>query len=153
MLDEMEQARSPVNRMANDLSIDEKPQMRQFWLRALLVVGLLWGGMPFLTLPLVLMGVISAPLGLVAALVNGLTVAPACTLAFWHRRAACIWLSLNAVVCGVAMVLSEHQTDDRYIVAVISLAGSIAIAVCLDFMEVRRWPAAIGVARSDVPDL
>ncbi|SPE26287.1 membrane hypothetical protein [Candidatus Sulfotelmatomonas gaucii] len=136
--------------MTNDISIDEKPRMRQFWLRALLVVGLLWGGMPFLTLPLVFMGVVAAPFGMPVALVNGLTVAPACTLAFWHRRAACIWLSLNAVMCGIAIVLSEHQTGDRHFAAMISLAGSVAIALCLDFMEIRRWPAAVGEA---VPDL
>ncbi len=126
--------------------VDEKLQMRQFWLRALLVVGLLWGGMPFLTLPLVLMGAVAAPFGLMVALVNGLTVAPACTLAFWHRRAACIWLSLNAVVCAVAIALSKHETGDRSFVATISLAGSALIALCLDFMEIRRWPAALGPA-------
>jgi hypothetical protein len=133
------------------MTSDEKPRMRQFWLRALLVVGLLWGGMPFLTLPLVLMGAIPAQFGLLVALVNGLTVAPACTLAFYHRRAACIWLSLNAVVCAMAIALSKPQTDDRYFVALISLAGSVVIALFLDFMEIRRWPAALGPVVSDLP--
>jgi hypothetical protein len=135
------------------MTADEKPRMQQFWLRALLVVGLLWGGMPFLTLPLVLMGVVAAPFGMLVALVNGLTVAPACTLAFWHRRVACGWLSLNAVMCGIAIALSEHKTGDRYFVAMTSLAGSIAIAVCLDFMEIRHWPAAVGDAGSELPGM
>jgi hypothetical protein len=125
---------------------DEKSQMRQFWLRALLVVGLLWGGMPFLMLPLVLMAVLPAPLGLTIGLVNGLSVAPACTLAFWHRRAACIWLSANAVACVMAMVWSKHQTGDAYFVAMTSLTGSVLIALCLDFMEIRRWPVALNPA-------
>jgi len=126
------------------MTFDEKLRMRQFWLRVLLVVGLLWGGMPLLTLPLVLLGQVAAPLGLLVALVNGFSLAPACTAAFWHRRAACIWLSLNAVVCAAAILLSKHQTGDAYVVATISLLGSILIAVCLDFMEIRRWPPALG---------
>ena len=128
------------------MTFDEKPRMRQFWLRALLVVGLLWGGMPFLMLPLVLMGVVPAPLGLAIALVNGLSVAPACTLAFWHRRAACIWLSGNAAACVMAMVWPKHRPGDAYFVAMVSLTGSVLIALCLVFMEIRHWPAALGPA-------
>jgi uncharacterized membrane protein len=126
------------------MTLDEKPRMRQFWLRALLVVGLLWGGMPFLIWPLAFVGVVPAPLGLFAGFVNGITVAPACALAFWHRRTACIWLSLNAVVCVAAVAWSKHQTGDAYFAAMISLAGSVAIAVCLDWMEIGRWPSALG---------
>jgi hypothetical protein len=137
--------------MANNVIIDEKPRMRQFWLRALLVVGLLWGGMPFLTWPLAFFGVVPAPFGLLSAFSNGITVAPACALAFWHRRAACIWLTLNAVVCVMAITQSKHQTGDRYFVAMISLAGSVLIALCLDFVEIRRWPAALGPAEPDSP--
>ena len=128
------------------MTFDEKQQTRQFWLRALLVVGLLWGGMPFLMLPLVLMAVVPAPLGLGIALVNGLSLAPACTLAFWHRRAACIWLSANAVACLIAMAWSKHQASDAYFVAMVSLTGSVLIALFLNFMEIRRWPAALGPA-------
>jgi hypothetical protein len=122
---------------------DEKARMRQFWLRVLLALGLLWGGMPLLTLPLTFMGVVPAPFGLPVALANGLTVAPACVLAFWHRRFACVWLSLNAVVCVVAIALSAHQAGDRYIAAMLSLAGSVLIALLLDSMEIGRWPAAL----------
>jgi hypothetical protein len=125
------------------MTLDEKPNMRQFWLRVLLALGILWGGMPLLTLPLAIMGVVPAPFGLLVALVNGLTVAPACVLAFWHRRGACIWLSLNAVVCVAAIALSAHQTGDRYFVAMISLAGSVLIALLLDVMQIRRWPGAL----------
>ncbi len=125
------------------MTFNETPNMRQFWLRVLLALGILWGGMPLLTLPLAFMGVVPAPFGLLVALVNGITVAPACALAFWHRRGACIWLSLNAVVCAAAIALSAHQAGDRYFVAMISLAGSVVIALCLDFMEIRRWPGAL----------
>lgn len=142
-----ESARQRSRIQRGGMELDEKARMRQFWLRVLLVLGLLWGGMPFLMLPLVFLGVVPAPFGLLVALVNGLTVAPACVLAFWYRRGACIWLSLDAVVCVAAIALSAHQAGDRYIAAMLSLAGSVLIALCLDFMEVRRWPAALDVRK------
>ncbi len=123
--------------------LDEKTRMRQFWLRVLLVLGILWGGMPFLTLPLVVMGVIAAPFGLFVTIVNGVIVAPACTLAFWHRRSACIWLSLNAMMVGVAIALIKPQTSEVYLDGTIGVVGSVVIALCLDFMEIRRWPPAL----------
>lgn len=125
------------------MTLNEEPNMRQFWLRVLLALGIVLGGMPFLTLPLAFMGAVPAPFGLLVELVNGLTVAPACVLAFWHRRGACIWLSLNALVCVAAIALSVHQAGDRELVAMASLAGSVLVALCLDFMEIRRWPGAL----------
>jgi hypothetical protein len=89
------------------------------------------------------MGVIAAPFGLFVTIVNGVIVAPACTLAFWHRRSACIWLSLNAVVVGMAIALMKPQTSEVYLDGTIGLAGSVLIALCLDFMEIRRWPPAL----------
>ncbi len=127
----------------NAMILYEKTRMRQFWLRVLLVLGILWGGMPLLTLPLVVMGVIPAPFGLFVTIVNGVIVAPACTLAFWHRRSACIWLNLNAVMAGVAIALLKPQTSEVYLDGTIGLVGSVVIALCLDFMEIRRWPQAL----------
>jgi hypothetical protein len=126
------------------MALDEKSRMRQFWLRVLLALGILWGGMPLLTLPLVFMGVVPAPFGLFVALVNGLTVAPACTLAFWHRLSACIWVSVNAVICLITVTSALRTAGHVDITSVIALAGSVVIALCLDFIEIRRWPPALG---------
>src|SRR5579863_5857652 len=86
------------------MGIDEKAILRRFYLRCLLVVGMLLGGMPFITAPLALHGIIEAYPSLAAAVVNGLTLLPATALAFWHRRIACIWLSINAVILIVDWV-------------------------------------------------
>lgn len=129
--------------MTNDARSDERSRMRQFWLRVFLALGMLWGGMPFLTLPLVFIGVIGAPFGLFVTVLNGLTVAPACVLAFWHRRIACIWLSANAAVLVTAAFTFAHRPHEFHHAVTIAFAGSVLVALCLDSMELLRWPTAL----------
>jgi hypothetical protein len=129
--------------MTNVAQNDESSNMRQFWLRVLLALGILWGGMPLLTLPLLFLGVVSAPFGLFATVLNGLTVAPACVLAFWHRRSACIWLSANAATLVIVGVTFLRRTHEVYLDGLIEWAGSVLVALCLDYMELLRWPRAL----------
>jgi hypothetical protein len=124
--------------------MDEKALLRRFNLRCLLVAGMLIGGMPFIMTPVVLRGMSEAYPNLYAAIFNGLTVLPASALAFWHRRIACIWLSLNAIILVVAWAGMTHTGREFHIGGLLGMCGSIGLALCLDYMELRRWPGALG---------
>lgn len=121
----------------------ERAQTRQFWLRTLLVIGILWGFLPFVMTPFITKGANDTYFDIFASVLNSLTILPACALAFWHRRVACIWLSANAVVLAVALgtfLQRTHKFDSMMIAEVV---GPIVFALFLDFAEARRWPAAV----------
>jgi hypothetical protein len=123
--------------------MDEKTILRRFYLRCLLVAGMLLGGMPFIVAPLALRGIVGAYPTLFAAVFNGLSVLPASALAFWHRRIACIWLSINAAILVVGWIGLAHTGRQFDLGAILGSCGSILLAVCLDFIEIRRWPGAL----------
>ena len=129
--------------MRDALWTDDDARTRQFWLRILLIVGILWGFLPFVTAPFITKGAQDTTYDIAASILNSLTILPACTLAFWHRRIACIWLSVNAVVLAGALagfIQRTHRLDSMMIAEV---AGPVVFALCLDFVEARRWPAAV----------
>jgi len=129
--------------MANEAETDEKAPLRRYWLRVLLTIGLLWGTMPPITIAFVILGW-SGPLFILGALVfNAFTVLPACALAFWHRRAACAWLSINAVLAASALFSNLRGARVLDMLQMAALAGPVVIAACLDFMEIKGWPAAL----------
>lgn len=122
---------------------DVKARTRQFWLRTFLVIGILWGFLPFVMTPFITRGAHDTTYDIVASVLNSLTILPACALAFWHRRIACIWLTVNAVVLAGALadfILRTRKLDSTMIAEV---AGPILFALFLDFVEARRWPAAV----------
>jgi len=123
--------------------MDEKALLQRFNLRCLLVAGMLLGGMPFIMTPLVMRGMTDGYPTAVAAIFNGLTVLPASALAFWYRRVSCVWLSLNAVVLVTGLVTSGRLGWQDHLVALLGACGSISLAICLDFMEIRGWPGAL----------
>ena len=129
--------------MTNDARNDERSRLRQFWLRVLLVLGMLWGGVPFITTPLIFRGTNEPGFDVFAAVFNGLTVLPACAMAFWHRRGACLWLSLNAAMVATAVALTMERTGHFDLGALAGAAGPVLLALSLDYMELRRWPAAL----------
>ncbi len=124
--------------------MDEKTLLRRFYLRTFLVAGMLLGGMPFIMTPLVLKGISVGFPNVFAAACNGLSVLPASALAFWHRRIACIWLTVNAAVQVVGWARLWHTGRPFDAGGLFGMGGSIALAICLDFMELRRWPSALG---------
>ena len=126
---------------------EEKSGTRQFWLRFLLVVGLLWGFLPFVTVPFISKGPGDTGFDIFASVLNSLTLMPACALAFWHRRAACIWLSVNGVVLGVALATFMRRTGQYETAMIAEVAGPIAIALCLDVAEMLKWPAALNARK------
>ena len=81
---------------------------------------------------------------------NALTVAPACVLAFWRRRIACVWLSVNASVIVVSIALAFARGHGVALGSIAGFIGSVIVALCLNFMEIMRWPRALGgFPRSD----
>jgi hypothetical protein len=78
-----------------------------------------------------------------SVVVNCLSVFPASVLAFWHRRAATLWLVANGIFIAATtarFTAQTHQTDWGLILGVLF---SIALAVCLVVIEIRRWPGAL----------
>ena len=124
-------------------AVDETAGNRQFWLRTLLVAGILWGFLPFVTVPFITRGPHDTPFDIFASVLNSLTILPACLLAFWHRRIACFWMSLNAIVLAVALATYIQRTGRFETAMILEVAGPILFALCLDFIEARRWPAAL----------
>ena len=122
---------------------NQRSQACRFWLRCLLVVGILWGFLPFVTAPYIARGVNDSFFDVLASVVNSLTVLPACALAFWHRRTACVWLSVNAVLLAIALATYLQRTRRFDAGMILQVIGPIAIALCLDFMEIRRCPGAV----------
>jgi hypothetical protein len=129
--------------MTDPVWTGEQAQTRQFWLRTLLVVGILWGFLPFVMTPFITRGAYDTSFDIFASVLNSLTILPACALAFWHRRIACIWMSVNAVVLATALATFLRRTHRFDSMMIAEVAGPIVFALCLDFAEARRWPAAV----------
>jgi hypothetical protein len=125
------------------VSTGDKTRMRQFWLRTCLVAGILWGFLPFVMTPFITRGPGDTSYDIFASVLNSLTILPACALAFWHRRIACAWLSLNAVVLAIALATFIRGTGKIDKMMIVEVAGPVVLALCLDFMEARRWPPAV----------
>lgn len=129
--------------MTDALWTDDNTRTRQFWLRTLLVIGVLWGFLPFVMTPFITRGPHDTTYDIVASILNSLTILPACALAFWHRRIACVWLSVNAVVLAGALASFIQRTRKLDPTMIAEVAGPVLFALCLDFVEARRWPAAV----------
>jgi hypothetical protein len=123
--------------------MDERARARQFWLRTLLVIGILWGFLPFITVPFITRGANDTHFDIFASVLNSLTIMPACALAFWHRRIASVWLSLNAVVLAAALATFIRRTRKFDSMMIAEVVGPILFALFLDFIEARRWPPAV----------
>lgn len=129
--------------------MDEQRRLQQFYVRTVLAVGLLWGA--FLLVQLLVFaltpGSRGSHLDALSVVVNCLSVFPACVLAFWHRRAACVWLVLNGAFIAATTTrffLHSHQYRPGMILGVLL---SIALAVCLVVIEVLGWPGALARER------
>lgn len=119
--------------------------MQQFYMRTVLAVGVLWGAYLLVQLLVFALshGSTASFLTKSAFVVNCLTVAPACTLAFWRRRAAFVWLVLDAILIAAAAVVYTLRTHLFGPDLVGGAAGSILLAVFLLVTENRRWPGAL----------
>jgi hypothetical protein len=123
--------------------MDEKARGRQFWLRVFLVIGMLWGFLPFIMTPFITKGAYDTSFDILASILNSLTILPACALAFWHRHVACVWLSVNGALLAVALATFIRRTGKVDVVMTIEVAGPVLIALWLDYVEARHWPPAV----------
>ena len=125
--------------------VDEQSRLRIFYLRALLAFGLLWGAGLLIQLPFVVLSMRSSDTLISSFLVvlNSMTIAPACLLAFWHRRVACIWLVLNAVLFTAYVADFILRAGELPWGLVLVAAVSIFLAICLVTIEIKRWPGAL----------
>ena len=122
--------------------MDDKSRLRQFYLRFVLSIGIIWGLIPLIMLPFIFRGADDSTFNTLSAVSNSLTILPASVLAFWHRRIACVWLTLNAVLLISSLSSWLLRTHDYQIGAIIGCGGSVVLAIVLDVAEARRWPAA-----------
>lgn len=88
------------------------------------------------------------PIDAWAAISNGLTILPASLLAFWHRRVACVWLTINAALVVSAMTSFALRNHEYHTGSIIGAGVSALLAVLLDVTEYRRWPGALGSGES-----
>ncbi|HVN93202.1 MAG TPA: hypothetical protein VMT38_05885 [Terracidiphilus sp.] len=125
--------------------MNEQPQMRQFYLRVILSIGLLWGTALLVQLLMfaVTAGANESFLDSVAVVSNCLTVGPACLLAFWHRRAASVWLALNGILLLTASTRSMWRLHQYDLSIIIGTLIPILLAFCLVVIDLRRWPGAL----------
>ena len=129
-----------ANEMTDAITRDETMRLRQFWQRAILTIGILCGFMPFVLAPFIRKGPSDTYFDIIASIFNSLTLLPACTLAFWHRRAASVWLTINAVVIALALASFILRTRQIEVWMIVQVAGSVGFAVWLDAVEALRWP-------------
>ena len=122
--------------------MDNQSKLRQFYLRFVLAIGIIWGTMPLIMTPFIFRGREDTTFDVLAVVLNSLTVLPASILAFWHRRVACIWLTVNALLLSSAMGSWMLKTHFE-IGAIIGCGGSVALAIFLDVAEMRCWPSAL----------
>jgi hypothetical protein len=120
-------------------------ERKRLWSRIIFLLGMLWGVIPLISLPMILFAISSPQPGdlTLAGLVNGMTILPASALAFWKRRLASWWLIADAFV--VAMVGSNHLSNyamhgSELIMGVLvpALLGGFGL-----FSEKERWPTLL----------
>ena len=129
--------------VTNLIATTEESRLQQFWLRCLLAVGIIWGVIPLIALPFISRGAKDSTLDVWAVVVNSLTIFPASVLAFWHRRPACIWLTVNGALVVTSVTFYVLRTHQYRVGSIIGAGVSALLAVLLDTTEVRRWPGAL----------
>lgn len=129
--------------VTNLIATTEESRLRQFWLRCLLAVGIIWGVIPLISLPFISLGAKDSTLDVWAVVVNSLTIFPASVLAFWHRRPACVWLTVNGGLVVTSVTLYVLRTHEYRVGSIIGAGVSASLAVLLDMTEAHRWPGAL----------
>lgn len=123
--------------------MDQETRLRQFYLRFFLVVAMIWGTLPLITVPFLGVSSSDGNFARFAAIFSCVTVLPASILAFWQRRIACAWLTGNALLLLAALAASLRPGRHLGVGGIIEFIGSIAIAAFLDWMQLRGWPPAL----------
>jgi hypothetical protein len=123
----------------------EKDDRKRLWSRIIFLLGMAWGVIPLISLPMILFAFGGPEPGdlVLAGLFNGMTVLPASALAFWKRRVASWWLIADAFV--VAMVSFNHLSS--YVTQGSELIVGILVPALLGgfglFSEKEKWPTLL----------
>jgi len=77
-----------------------RDDLRRFWSRLVYFLGMMAGFLPLITLPANLFTIGSTNPAIVAfaQVFNAATVLPASALAYWQRRVASLWLTVDAML-------------------------------------------------------
>jgi len=102
----------------------------------------MWGVIPLISTPFIVRGYGDSSFDDWAVVVNSLTITPASALAFWHRRIACYWLTINGALVMISMCSYVLRTQDYRVGALVGAGVSVLYALTLDVIEIRHWPAA-----------
>jgi len=129
--------------------MDDQSRLRQLYLRFVLSIGIVWGLIPLIMLPFTFRGSDDSTFNTLSVVLNSLTVLPSSVLAFWHRRVACVWLTINAILLVSSLSSWLLRTHDYQIGAIIGCGGSVLLAIYLDVAEARRWPTALDRGGND----
>jgi FtsH-binding integral membrane protein len=132
-------------------AMTEREVDQQFWQRCCAALGMMWGLIPLITLPFASGGPTDTPLDMWAAILNGFTLLPASVLVLWHRRLACIWMTLNAVLIVSALTAFTLRNHTYEVGIIIGAAVSVLLAIFFDIAELKRWPQPINRARTEIP--
>lgn len=128
--------------------MNDRGRVRQFWLRLHLSVGMLWGFLPFISLPF-FWDAAGTGINRVLPGFDCLTVFPACVAGFWHRRVAAVLLGLNGL--GLLWVLQSalRTVQPMSVISATVTLVPVYLAAALGWMEWKRWPPAIGDRTSE----
>lgn len=126
---------------------EEREDLRRFWGRVVFAVGMGVGMLPFAAPPgaISTLGEHDAMLEVLALIAFSVTVLPASVLAFWHRRAASLWLLLVGVATAALVITEQHSlaamrgiTPDYY--SDYLFVGPLGLALFGIITEWKGWP-------------
>ncbi|MBT9330979.1 hypothetical protein [Paracidobacterium acidisoli] len=137
-----------MNSTPQNSTREEQETLRVFWGRFAFSIGLLWGTWNLTSMPVTIAaagGNLPRP-EVFALLVCALSVFPASTLAFWHRRVASLWLVVAGIVTAAGIVATWHQLstvpggDISYIANSLAFAFPLALGFFGLTTDLMGWP-------------
>lgn len=120
-----------------------RERLRQLWVRTFLRVGIIWGVIPFVCLPFITRGQLDSTLDELAVVINSLSIMPASIVGFKYRALACVWLSINAILVALSVILYTFRTHDVRIGSIVGAVVSVVLAIFLDYSQAKGWPSAL----------
>ncbi len=129
------------------ITAEEREDLRRFWGRVVFALGMGVGMLPFAAPPgaISTLGEHEAMLEVAALIAFSVTVLPASVLAFWHRRAASLWLLLVGLATAALVIAEQHAlaagrgiAPDLY--SDYLFAGPLGLALFGIITEWKGWP-------------
>jgi len=129
------------------ITAEERDDLRRFWGRVVFALGMGIGMLPFAAPPgaISTLGQHDAMLEVVALIAFCITVLPASVLAFWHRRAASLWLLLVGLAAAALVIAEQHSLASARGIAPdyysdYLFVGPLGLALFGIITEWKGWP-------------